>query len=344
MAPSSARRRPPAAAVRRLLGPLPLPPEAGQATVQVADTPLRLTNLGKTYFPASPGAPAVRKRDLLDYNHNVAEFLLPHLRQRPYTLKRYPNGINGPFFFQKEAGPRMPSWVPRHTVHGGGARPVIHFALCNDPPTLLYLVNLGCIDHNTWMSRAQSPSAPDFVLLDLDPGPRAGFARVATVARELGRILDGAGILGLPKTSGATGIHIWIPLAPGHSFAQSSRFAEILFRLAAARLPEITTGVWSVGRRPPDRVFLDWRQNGPGKTVPPPYSPRPVPGALVSTPLRWPEVKPGLDPGQFTIHNVRRRLERWGDLFAPALPESQRGQSIAQMLRQLEQARLPAAS
>lgn len=334
------RRRP----GQRRLGPLPLPAEVSAGAIEVDGTPVKLTNLRKIYFPAQPGIAEVSKRELLDYTHDMAEFLVPHLLNRPYTLKRYPNGIRGAFFFQKEAGEQMPDWVPTAAMNSGGERRFINFVLCNDCPTLLYLVNLGCIDHNAWMSRAQSPREPDFVLLDLDPGPRAGFQRVIAVARALGKILDQAGILGLPKTSGATGMHIFIPLAPGHTFAQSARFAEILFRQAAAQLPDITTGVWSVGRRPPDRVFLDWRQNGPGKTVPPPYSPRPVPGATVSTPLRWAEVKPGLDPSQFTLRNLRRRIDHWGDLFAAALPDSGQGQSIARMLAQLEAAGLAQAS
>ncbi|MGH9535537.1 MAG: DNA polymerase domain-containing protein, partial [Terriglobales bacterium] len=333
----AARRRQPGA---RLLGPLPLPSEAESGTVPVDGTPVALSHLGKIYFPAQPAAAALRKRDLLDYTHDVAEFLLPHLLDRPYTLKRYPEGIGGDFFFQKEAGSAMPAWVPTQAMPSEGERRRINFVLCNDCATLLYLVNLGCIDHNAWISRARTPEAPDFILLDLDPGPRAGFDRVVRVARELGRILEAAGILGLPKTSGATGMHIFVPLAAGCTFAQSSRFAEMLFRQVAARLPEITTGAWAVARRPADRVFLDWRQNGKGKTVPPPYSPRPRPGAPVSTPLRWAEVRPGLDPGQFTVRTVRRRLERWGDLFAAALPASGKGQRLAVMLAQLERAHL----
>ena len=328
---------------RRLLGPLPLPPAAAGGVLDVNGAAVPLSNLGKIYFPAQAGAPALAKRDLLDYTHDVAEFLLPHLRDRPYTLKRFPDGIRGSYFFQKEAGRQMPAWVPTQAFRAEGKRRRIHFVLCNDQATLLYLVNLGCIDHNVWMSRVQSPAEPDFILLDLDPGPRAGFARVVRVARELGRICDAAGILALPKTSGATGMHICIPLAPGHSFAQSARFAEILFRHAAARLPGLVTGEWSLAYRPADRVYLDWRQNARGKTVPPPYSPRPRPGAPVSTPLRWAEVQPGLDPAQFTIRNLRRRLARLGDLFAPALPGSGQGQQIAAMLEQLERAKLPRA-
>jgi bifunctional non-homologous end joining protein LigD len=328
---------------RRLLGPLPLPPGAAGGVLDVDTAAVPLSNLGKIYFPAQPGAPALAKRDLLDYTHDVAEFLLPYLLDRPYTLKRFPDGIRGSYFFQKEAGRQMPAWVRTQAIRAEGERRRINFVLCNDRATLLYLVNLGCIDHNAWMSRVQSPAEPDFILLDLDPGPRAGFDRVVRVARELGRICDAAGIMALPKTSGATGMHLFIPLAPGHTFAQSARFAEIVFRHAAARLPDITTGEWALSRRPSDRVFLDWRQNARGKTVPPPYSPRPRPGAPVSTPLRWAEVKPGLDPAQFTIRNLRRRLARLGDLFAPVLPGSGQGQQIAAMVEGLERMKLPRA-
>lgn len=319
---------------QRLLGPLPLPKGAASGRPEVDGVAVPLTHLTKIFFPGD----GLAKRDLLDYAHDVAEFLIPHLLDRPYTLKRYADGIEGEYFFQKEAGANLPAWIPTARLASKGERAFINFVLCNDCPTLLYLVNLGCVDHNAWMSRAGTPSEPDFVLLDLDPGPAAGFGQVVRVAQAVRRVLEEAEILGLPKTSGATGMHIFIPLAPGHTYAQSSRFAEILMRRAAARVPELVTDVWAVARRPKDRVYLDYRQNAPGKTVPPPYSPRPRPGAPVSMPLEWSEVKTGLDPSQFTIRNARRRLERRGDLFAPVLPAAGRGQRLSELLERLSAA------
>lgn len=316
---------------QRLLGPVPLPAAAGAGKPVIDGVAVPLTNLAKIYFPAD----GIAKRDLLDYSHDVAEFLIPHLLDRPYTLKRYANGIEGEFFFQKEAGPHLPAWVRTARMPSQGQRSSINFVLCDDCPTLLYLVNLGCIDHNAWMSRAATPEQPDFVLLDLDPGPRAGFAKVVQVAQQVRRVLERFEITGVAKTSGATGMHVFIPLAPGHTYEQSSTFAHLIFQHVAAAAPELITEVWSVARRPQDRVYLDFRQNAQGKTVPPPYSPRPRPGAPVSAPLRWTEVKPGLDPAQFTLRTMRRRLERHGDLFAAVLPASGQGQNIAAILERM---------
>ena len=278
----------------------------------------------------------MRKRDLLDYSYDVAEFLLPYLHDRPYTMKRFTNGIGEPSFFQKEA--KAPDWVPTARMPSGNQRPFINYILCNNLATLLYVVNAGCIDHNVWMSRFQTPLEPDFVLLDLDPGSEARFATVVRVARALGRLLDEFEIAGYPKTSGATGMHIWIPIAGGHTFEQTQQFAALLLRMVGARLPDLVTEVWSLADRPQKKVYLDFRQNAHGKTIPPPYSPRPRPGAPVSCPLRWSEVKAGLDPSRFTIHTMRRRLDRYGDLYAPTLPGAPR-ESLQAMLRRIQQKR-----
>lgn len=316
-------------------GPLPLPSSVQQALLIVNDQPVNLTHLDKIYFPDD----VITKRDLLDYAHDVAEFLVPHLRDRPYTMKRFPNGIQAPAFFQKEAGGRVPAWVSTVAMPSANERAEVHYVLCNDTATLLYLVNAGCIDHNVWLSRASSPLQPDFVLLDLDPGPRAPFSAVVRVAIAVRKLLDEFEIRACVKTSGATGIHIWIPIAPGHTFAQSQQFAALLLRMAAARVPDIVTEVWRVEVRPPDRVYLDFRQNAHGKTIPPPYSPRPLRGAPVSCPLRWSELSVSLDPAQFNLRSVRRRLDRYGDLFADTLP-SARHESLQTMLRRMQTLRM----
>lgn len=321
----------------RRQGPLSVPRGATQALVVMDDHAVNLTHLDKPLFPDGTS-----KRDLLDYSHDVAPFLLPYLRDRPYTMKRFPNGIEAPPFFQKEAGGRVPGYVRTVAMPSGNERQQVNYVLCNDLPTLLTLVNLGCIDHNVWMSRWQTPLAPDFVLLDLDPGPRAGFNRVVKVAQILRRLLDEFEITACCKTSGATGIHIWIPIAPGHTFAQSQQLAALLLRLACARAPELMTEVWRVAARPADRVYLDFRQNAHGKTIPPPYSPRPRPGAPVSCPLRWDELKSSLDPSRFTIRTLRRRLDRYGDLFAPALPAPGHD-TLAAILRRIQR-RVPASA
>ncbi|MGH9468397.1 MAG: DNA polymerase domain-containing protein [Terriglobales bacterium] len=320
----------------RLLGKLPLPPDAQRAELEQDGHRLSLTHLEKPYFPDG-----IRKRDLLDYSHDVAPLLVAYLRDRPYTMKRFPNGIEGEAFFQKEAGP-VPPWMRTVSMPSGNKRSEIHYVLCNDTATLLYLVNLGCVDHNVWMSRAATPLEPDFVLLDLDPGPEAGFARVVAVARILRALLESCEITGCLKTSGATGLHIWIPIAPGHSFEQTQPFAALLLRLAAARAPELVTEIWRVADRPRDRVYLDFRQNAHGKNFPPPYSPRPHPGAPVSCPLQWSELRSSLDPARFNIRTMRRRLDRFGDLFAPAL-SGPHHPTLASLVRRVERCRRQAA-
>ncbi|HVA62433.1 MAG TPA: hypothetical protein VNF74_01815 [Terriglobales bacterium] len=317
-------------------GPLDLPPRAQQALIVVEETAVNLTHLDKIYFPDG-----TRKRDLLDYSHDVAEFLLPHLRDRPYTMKRYPEGIAAPPFFQKNAGAATPAWVRTVAMPSGNEKEKVNYILCNDLPTLLYVVNAGCIDHNVWLSRASSPFEPDVVLLDLDPGPATAFGSVVRLAQAIGRLLEEFEIVGCLKTSGATGLHVWIPIPGGATFQQSQQFAALLLRLAAAAQPELVTEIWRLGARPPDRVYLDYRQNAHGKTIPPPYSPRPLPGAPVSCPLHWHELRLGLDPARFNLQTIRRRLDRYGDLFAPALPGA-RHEPLAALFGRLQARNLAA--
>lgn len=317
-------------------GPLPLPPHAQQALLVVDDHPVNLTHLEKPLFPDG-----TRKRDLLDYSYDVAPFLLPYLRQRPYTMKRFPNGIEAPPFFQKEAG-AAPAWMRTVAMPSGNKRELVNYVLCDDTATLLWLVNLGCVDHNVWMSRAATPQQPDFILLDLDPGPRADFAAVVRVATILRGLLEDCEVAGYPKTSGATGLHIWIPIASGPTFVQTQPLAALLMRLACARAPALMTEVWRVAARPPERVYLDFRQNAYGKTIPPPYSPRPRPGAPVSCPLQWSELRSSLDPARFNLRTMRRRLDRFGDLFAPTLP-GRRHDTVAAIARRVQR-RFPAVA
>ncbi len=313
-------------------GPLPLAREAENGSVELDEIEVRLTHLNKIYFPGDK----LKKRDVLDYYHDIAPFLLPHLRDRPNSLLRYPHGIEGESFYQKEAGEYLPEWIATAALPSQGERRHINYVLCNDTPTLLYLVNYGCIDFHLWMSRVHTPRSPDFTLLDLDPGPQAGFAQVVTVAQAIRRVLEEYGIIGVPKTSGATGIHIYVPLEPGYSYAQSAEFAAIILRLAAQRAPGLGTEVWAVRQRPADRIYLDYRQNALAKTVPPPYAMRPRPGAPVSTPLQWQELNSRLNPARFTPAAVRRRLDRYGDLFAAVLP-GKAPQSLPKILARMEE-------
>lgn len=315
----------------RRRGGLPIDAAAKEGLAEVDGQKLKLTHLDKLYFPAA----GYRKRDLLDFYHDIADFLVPHLRGRPYSMLRYPDGIAGKSFFQKNAGERLPEWIARVRIASHNERGSIQFVLCDNAPTLLYLVNLGCIDHHVWMSRAETPQAPDFVLLDLDPGPRAGLARVIGVARAIRAVLERFEIHACLKTSGATGLHILIPLGPGHSYRQTADFAALIMRLAAGQVPELATEVWQVSRRPEGRVYMDFRQNAYGKTIPPPYAVRPREGAPVSTPLAWRELTPRLDPSAFTLRTLARRLDRYGDLMAGILP-GREPQRIADLLARIE--------
>lgn len=289
--------------------------------VEVDGHRMRIQNLDKLFFPED----GLTKRDVIEFYYRIAGFLLPHMRNKPVTMKRYPDGIHGEFFFQKEAGEAMPDWIP--TVRLGtphGQTKSIEYVLCNDTATLVYLANLGCIDQNTAMSGADSPENPDFVLFDLDPGPEASFDTVVEVAQAIREQLERLKLAGYPKTSGATGMHIYVPLVPKYTYDQSRHLAELVFRLALPRVSHLVSQERFLRHRRKDRVYVDILQNGLGKTVPPPYCLRPLIGAPVSTPLRWEEVKSGLDPREFNIHTIWKRLATTGDLFTGTLDKRQR--------------------
>ena len=289
--------------------------------VSVEGRSFTIQNLGKVFFPEE----GYTKRDVLGYYDRIAGYLLPYMQDRPVVMKRYPNGIHKPFFFQKRAGEAMPQWIRTARIsseHGGGE--FTNFVIANNRATLLYLANLGCIEQNLWMSRLQSLETPDFVLFDLDPGEQVPFNTVVEVAQVLKARLDLLGLAGYPKTSGSRGLHVYVPLAPQYTYDHSRHLAELVSLLVAQEAPELVTRERSLRRRPKDRVYLDFLQNGWGKTVPPPYSLRARPGAQVSAPLRWEEVRPGLDPTQFHLHSIWERLETQGDLFAETLEKRQR--------------------
>ena len=289
--------------------------------VSVEGHSFTIQNLGKLFFPEQ----GYTKRDVVEYYDRIAGYLLPYMQDRPVVMKRYPNGIHKPFFFQKEAGEAMPQWIRTARISSerdGGE--FTNFVIANNRATLLYLANLGCIEQNLWMSRLPSLETPDFVLFDLDPGEQVPFNMVVEVAQVLKARLDLLGLVGYPKTSGSRGLHVYVPLAPQYSYDHSRHLAELVSLLVAQEAPELVTRERSLRRRPKDRVYLDFLQNGWGKTVPPPYSLRARPGAQVSAPLRWEEVRPGLDPTQFHLRSIWERLETQGDLFAETLEKRQR--------------------
>lgn len=272
-----------------------------------------LTNLGKVYWPAEK----ITKGDLIGYYRDVASVMLPYLRDRPQSLHRHPEGIAGKEFFQKDVGKQPPpEWVRTTLIAGEGGDPT-RYVLCQDEPTLLYLANLGCIEINPWNSRMGSLDRPDYLVIDLDPQDLP-FERVIETARAVHSLLDKSGAESCCKTSGKRGLHIFVPMGRRYATDQVRQFAELVAHLVHAKLPETTSVV-----RPPNqrrhRVYLDFLQNRRGQTMAAAYSVRPVPGAVVSTPLRWSEVRKGLDPTRFTLRNLRRRLDQVGDLWQPVL-------------------------
>jgi bifunctional non-homologous end joining protein LigD len=279
--------------------------------------PGRFTNLGKVYWPDE----GYTKGDLLHYYHAIAPAILPHLRDRPLSLLRHPDGIRGASFFQKhvaaEAIRGAPHGLRTATLPSDSVRKEITYIVGSDESTLLYLANLGCIEMNPWHSRLGSLDRPDYAVLDLDR-QEIPFSAAVEVAQAIRKLLDSAGAASFCKTSGKRGLHVCIPLAARYDYDQARQFAEIIAALVHAKLPALTSMV-----RPPaqrrHKVYLDFLQNGEGKTITAPYSVRPVPGAAVSTPLRWSEVTKRLDPLHFTMATLPKRFDKVGDLWQPVL-------------------------
>ncbi len=283
---------------------------------------LKLSNLDKPFWPDE----GITKGDLIAYYRDVAPVLVPHLRDRPFTMKRYPDGWNGKFFFQKDAPKHMPDWIPTRPFEASTRdkppqRRVIDFPLVNDELALLWMANMGCIDLNTWYSRVDKPSRPDWVLFDLDPSPDVGFPETIQVALLIKQMLDLLELESFPKTSGSEGIHILVPVARRHTFAETREFSEIVAGALARAHPGLATTEWTKAKR--RGVLIDSNQNGEGKTIASAYSVRPKPGAPVSTPLRWDEVTESLDPAAFTMEAVLARVAREGDLFEGVLTTKQ---------------------
>ncbi len=293
-----------------------LPADKKEVSMEIGGHPLKFTNLDKVYFPEH----GYTKRDLLNYYNAVSPLLLPHLADRPLSLKRYPNGIHGEFFFQKNTPESYPSWLK--TVNVGEAGKKIRYILADDRASLLYLTNLGCIDQNPSMSRVGSLENPDFILIDLDP-VECPYAKIVEAALLVKAKLDAIGLAGYPKTTGGDGLHIYVPIEPHYTFEQARAFAEVIARLLAAEKPDLFTTPRSVEKRQKGRVYFDYMQLAESKTISAPYVVRAHAGAPIATPLAWDEVKVGLEPGQFTLANAMDRFSRVGDLFEGVLKKPQ---------------------
>jgi bifunctional non-homologous end joining protein LigD len=284
---------------------------------------LKLSNLDKVFFPVE----GITKGDLLEYYRAVASVLLPHLRDRPFTMVRWPDGIEAGRFFQKDAPSHMPEWIPTFrtqvsTRESPRQKKWVSFPLVNDELALLWMVNMGCIDMNAWYSRVDKSDRPDFVLFDLDPSPDVGFKETVQVALLVKQALDAFGLVGFPKTSSAEGMHVLVPIERRYTYEDTRQFAEIVAGAIARTHRGLATTEWTKSKR--RGVLIDSNQNGEGKTIASVYSVRPRPGAPVSTPLRWHEVTEDLDPLQFTMPVVRERIRKHGDLFEGVLKTKQR--------------------
>jgi bifunctional non-homologous end joining protein LigD len=276
---------------------------------------VRLTSANRVLFPED----GITKGELFDYYRAIAPVLVPHLRDRPFTMKRWREGIRGGSFFQKQAPKGMPSWIKtrrfRTFPREGGSR-LVDFALVNDQPTLLWMVQMHCIDMNAWYSRVDKPHRPDFVLFDLDP-PDGQWREAIEVAHLIRERLEELDLESHVKTSGSTGIHVLVPIARRSTFEDAYDFAELVSNGLAEEYPGLVTTQWLKKKR--EGILVDHRQNGWGKTIASVYSVRPRPGAPVSTPLRWEELAPDLDFRAFTMQAVLERVGREGDLFEPVL-------------------------
>jgi bifunctional non-homologous end joining protein LigD len=273
---------------------------------------LKFTNLSKIYWPED----GVTKRDMINYYYQVAEFIVPYLKDRPQSLNRFPNGIHGQSFYQKNVKGKSPEWVrtfPYTTSEGDNKE----FLVGADEATLLWMASLGCIEMNPWFSRVQKEDYPDFCIIDLDPDKNT-YDQVVEAALEVKKLLDSLGVPSYPKTSGSTGMHIYIPLEAKYTYEQSQMFARLIVNLVHKRIPDYTSVERLIKNRD-GKMYLDFLQNRPGATVAGPYSLRPKPGAPVSMPLHWDEVKKGIKTTDYNIRNAIARLKKEGDLFKGVL-------------------------
>ncbi len=299
------------------------PAEAGSVSV---------TNPDKIFWPED----GLAKKDLVAYYRAVSPWLLPYLRDRPVVLTRYPDGIHGKSFFQKDAPQWVPAWMRTETLWSEHANREIHYFVCDRVESLVFLANLGTIPLHVWSSRIVSLARPDWCILDLDP-KQAPFEHVVAIARWLHRLCERVRLTSFVKTSGSTGLHLLIPLGGQLDYEQSRSFAELLARLAAEALPELATVARSLSARK-GRVYIDYLQNGHGRLLVAPFSLRPLPGAPVSMPLRWHEVKRGLDPRRYTLRNALRRMARLGeDPLRPVLDHRPDLRRVLSALEEFEQ-------
>ncbi len=297
-------------------------------TITYSGKKVQCTNLNKIYWPEQ----GYTKGDLIAYYQSIRKYILPHLKDRPQSLNRFPNGIKGKSFYQKNMDVKqLPDWVKTEKVYSKSNKSHIDYLICNDAATLIYMANLGCIEINPWHSTLREPDKPTFMMLDLDPG-EISFKAVVDAALAIKEICDELDMPSYCKTSGASGLHIYIPLAAKYHYGQVKTFAELMAWVSHKRLPSTTSIERSKAKRK-DKIYLDFLQNKKGQTIAAPYSVRPQPLATVSTPLQWDEVNHQLSPQMFTILNMKQRLDKMGDIWKPVLGK---GINLEKILAKLE--------
>lgn len=291
-----------------------LNPTEDTQTKKVCGHDLKFNHVTKLYWPEDK----ITKGQMLNYYYKVGEYMMPYLKDRPMSLNRFPGGIHGQSFYQKNVTDKAPEWAKTFD-HVTGEGKVTKYLVATDEASLLWMNSLGCIEINPWFSRAETPDNPDYCVIDLDPDKHS-YDQVVQAALEVKKVLDAIDVPAYPKTSGSTGMHIYIPLEGKYTYDQSQMFANIIVKLVHKEIPEFTSLERSIAARK-GKMYLDFLQNRPGATIAGPYSLRPKPGATVSMPLSWDEVKPGLTIQHFNIHNALDRLKETGDLFKGVLGE-----------------------
>jgi bifunctional non-homologous end joining protein LigD len=300
-------------------GPVRIPRDRDDVEVAAGDRSVKLTNVNKPFWPEL----GITKGDLLQYYADVSPWLLPHLQDRAMVMKRYPHGAAGEFFFMKRVPNPHPEWLELCAIeHASGN--IINFPMVQDLASLLWVVNLGCIDLNQWYARCDDVDRPDYLHFDLDPVPGADFAKVRETALMVREALDALKMANLAKTTGSKGIHVYVPIVRGPTQKQVWTFAKEFARAMEQRNPKLVTAVYKVANRPSGRVLVDYNQNAWGRTLASIYSVRPKPRATVSMPVTWKEVEKGVEIEDFRMDNVPARLKRLGDLWERVLDPKNR--------------------
>lgn len=312
--PAEVRRSPIPLARSKRVPVVKLPKNKKGIEVDVAGQVVKLTNLDKPFWPKL----GITKRDLLQYYIDVAPALLPHLTDRAMVMKRYPNGASGDFFFMKRAPSPRPKWIEICSIKHSSTN-VIDFPMIQDLASLMWVINLGCIDLNQWYARCDDVDTPDYLHFDLDPVPDASFEKVIEAALVIKSALDSLKMPSYAKTTGSKGIHIYIPIQRGPNQKQVWFFAKEFAHAVASQMPELLTAVYQVSKRPKGRVLVDYNQNAWGRTLASVYSIRPRELPTVSTPVKWSELEKGIKIEQFRMDNVPARIKRLGDLWKPLL-------------------------